>query len=468
MNQEEIFQLIIRHTQEVLPGLEQHSFQHSDQLQDLGANSVDRAEIVMLVLDSLSLKIPRVETFGPNNIGELADLLHAKLSAAQGNFIRALLGAESSFSVMQRPGRQRDSAFLGAEIASLQMPTEIARQTLRRASFSTQVALSTLHEAWHDARLNEVDPARIGLIVGGSNIQQRDLMLAHDAYATRSEFLSPTYGVSFMDTDLCGFCTEQFGICGLAYTVGGASASGQLAIIQAMQAVQTGQVDTCIALGALMDLSFWECRGLRNLGAMGSDRYAQEPALACRPFDRNRDGFIYGECCGVVVVEAATAAQQRAVKPYAWLAGWGLVMDAQQNPNPSVDGEVKAMQMALQRAACTPERIDYINPHGTGSPLGDETELKAIHACQLSHAYLNTTKSIIGHGLSAAGIVEVVATLLQMQAGRLHPTRNLDDPIDPSLNWVGQHSVAHSVDTALTLSMGFGGINTALCLRRYD
>ncbi len=386
----------------------------------------------------------------------------------QGNFIRALLDSESSFGVMQRPGRQRDSAFLGAEIASLQIPDEIARQSLRRASFSTQVALSTLHEAWHDARLNEVDPARIGLIVGGSNIQQRDLVLAHDAYATRSEFLSPTYGVSFMDTDLCGFCTEQFGIRGLAYTVGGASASGQLAIIQAIQAVQTGQVDTCIALGALMDVSFWECRGLRNLGAMGSDRYAQEPALACRPFDRNRDGFIYGECCGVVVVEAATAAQQRAVKPYAWLSGWGLVMDAHQNPNPSVDGEVKAMQMALQRAECTPERIDYINPHGTGSPLGDETELKAIHACQLSHAYLNTTKSIIGHGLSAAGIVEVVATLLQMQAGSLHPTRNLDDPIDPSLNWVRQHSVAHSIDTALTLSMGFGGINTALCLRRYD
>ncbi|CAN93341.1 MULTISPECIES: beta-ketoacyl synthase N-terminal-like domain-containing protein [Sorangium] len=383
-------------------------------------------------------------------------------------FARALLRGESAFGVMQRPGRQKGTAFLGAEIASLQVPEGMAPQTLRKASFSARVALATLHEAWRDARLDDVDPRRIGLIVGGSNVQQRDLVLAHEEYAGRADFLRPTYGVSFMDTDLCGFCTEQFGIRGLAYTAGGASASGQLAIIQAIQAVQAGHVDVCIALGALMDISFWECQGLASLGAMGSERHAAAPERACRPFDRARDGFIYGECCGAVVVEALPRAARRGVRPYAWLSGWGIAMDANRNPDPSLDGEVEAIRRALRCAGCAPADIDYVNPHGTGSVVGDETELEALRACGLSHARLNATKSLVGHGLSAAGAVEVIATLLQMQEGRLHPSRNLDDPIDPSFNWVRGEAVAHTMKTALTLSMGFGGINTALCLRKYS
>ncbi|WP_277620432.1 beta-ketoacyl synthase N-terminal-like domain-containing protein, partial [Chromobacterium sphagni] len=200
----------------------------------------------------------------------------------------------------------------------------------------------------------------------------------------------------------------------------------------------------------------------------GSDRFAEQPELACRPFDRDRDGFIYGECCGVVVVESEASAQRRGAVPYARLAGWGVAMDANRQPDPSPEGEARAIRMALQRAGRAAIDIDYVNTHGTGAPLGDETELRAIQSCGLSHAYLNATKSIVGHGLSAAGAVEIVATLLQMKAGRLHPTKNLVDPIAPSLNWVRERSVASAIDTALTLSMGFGGINTALCLRSYS
>ena len=382
-------------------------------------------------------------------------------------FARGLFDGSQAFGVMRRPGRQKDTSFLGAEISSLVYPEGLSRQALRTASFSAQVALATLSEAWEDAHLGEVDPARIGLIVGGSNFQQRDLVLTHEAYAGRTPYLRPTYGLSFMDTDVCGLSTAQFGIRGAAHTVGGASASGQVAIIQAIQAVQNHEVDACIALGALMDLSYWECQALRSLGAMGSNRYAHDPASACRPFDRDRDGFIYGECCGAIVVEREASAARGGVQPYARLSGWGIVMDGNRNPDPSLKGEVRAIQTALQRAGCAPREIDYVNPHGTGSLIGDETELQAIVACQLSNASLNATKSITGHGLSAAGAVEVIATLLQMRAGRLHPTRNLDHPIDPSLNWVRQESVARRIDTALTLSMGFGGINTALCLRKY-
>lgn len=382
-------------------------------------------------------------------------------------FANALLEGKHAFGVMQRPGRQRESSYIGAEIGEIAFSPDITQRTLRACSLSAQAALVVLQEAWLEARLSDVDPRRIGLIVGGSNVQQRELAQNHEAYHNRPEFLRPTYGLSFMDSDLCGFCTAQFGIRGLAYTVGGASASGQLAIVQAAQAVLMKQVDVCIALGALMDLSHWECRGLRALGAMGSDRFADEPALACRPFDRDHDGFIFGECCGAVVVESMDSSERRGVKPYATLCGWGIVMDGNRNPDPSLQGETQAIQNALDASGLSPAQIDYVNPHGTGSTAGDETELKALRSCGLAGACLNTTKSLIGHGLSAAGTVEVIATLLQMQAGRLHPSRNLENPIDSTLNWVRNEPVDHPTENALTLSMGFGGINTALCWQRH-
>lgn len=378
-------------------------------------------------------------------------------------FTTALLHGQTAFHIMQRPGRQCESAYIGAEISNIVFSPQIARQTLRAASLSAQAALAVLQEAWDEARLSEVNPCRIGLIIGGSNLQQRELVQAHDGYRNRSMFLRPTYGLSFMDSDLCGFCTAQFGIRGLAYTVGGASASGQLAVIQAAQAVLTNQVDVCIALGALMDVSHWECRGLCALGAMGSERYAGEPALACRPFDCHHDGFIFGESCAAVVIESLQSSQARGMKSYAALWGWGIAMDGNRNPDPSLDGEIRVIQNALDASGWQPAQIDYVNPHGTGSIAGDETELQALHACGLTHAYINATKSLVGHGLTAAGTVEVVATLMQMQAGQLHPSRNLEDPIDTGFNWVKQKPVNHQIENALTLSMGFGGINTALC-----
>lgn len=316
--------------------------------------------------------------------------------------------------------------------------------------------------------MDDTDSSRIGLVVGGSNFQQRETLEVYESYQDRSGFISPAFGLSFMDSDLCGICTDQFGITGLAYTVGGASASGQLAVIHAIQQVLSGEVDTCIALGALMDLSYMECEALRALGAMGTDKYADEPEKACLLFDRNRDGFIYGESCGALVIERRETALQRGVKPYAALPGWSIKLDGNRNPDPSLEGEIHVIQKALGRAGLSPEDIDYINPHGTGSFIGDETELKALRACGLSHAYINATKSITGHGLSAAGIVEIISVLLQMKKSALHPSRNLDHPIDDSFHWVNEKSISYRIKNALSLSMGFGGMNTAVCIQNIE
>ncbi len=383
-------------------------------------------------------------------------------------FARALFAGDAAFVVMRRPGRQAESAHLGAEIDEISLSPPLPPQTLRGMSLSTQAAMAVLQEAWDEARLAEVDGRRIGLVVGGSNFQQREQWRVQEAYRERLAVLRPSYALSFMDTDLCGFCTAHFGIRGMAYTVGAASASGQLAIVQAAQAVASGQVDVCIALGALMDLSHWECRAFRAIGAMGSDRFAHEPDRACRPGDRDRDGFIFGECCGAVVVESPESARRRGLAPYAGLRGWGVTMDATRNPAPSLEGEEAAIRTALEAAAWSPAHVDYVNLHATGSMIGDDTEARALQGCGLAGAHVNATKSLTGHGLSAAGVVEVVATLLQMRAGRLHPTRNLENPVDETLNWVTGRSRECSLEAAVKLSFGFGGVNTATCWERLD
>lgn len=392
----------------------------------------------------------------------------------------ALLAGAHRFDVLRRPGRQWPLApqpegapepaatrFLGAEADAPALPPDAPAGLLRTASLSSHMAVATLHEAWQDARLDGVDPRRIGLVVGGSNFQQRELVLAQAAAARRFQFLRPTYAMSYMDSDLCGICSEIFHIGGSAITVGGASASGQLAVLQAAEAVQSGQVDVCIALGAMMDLSCYELQAFRSLGAMGSERFADNPALAYRPFDSARDGFLFGECCAAVVVERAGHAAPRGAAPYARLAGWSVQVEGNRNPNPSLQGEVDVMRQALARAGWQPQSIDYINPHGSGSLIGDATELEALKAVGLQGARINSTKSITGHGLSAAGAVEIVATLLQMRAGQLHPSRNLEQPIDMDFEWVGERAASHRIERALTISVGFGGINTALCLQRF-
>lgn len=390
-------------------------------------------------------------------------------------FISALLQGNNHFDVMKRPGRQvpidkemkgQLIPFFGAEISNLALPKFITKQQLRTASFSTHVALATLNEAWHEAQLDDIAPERIGLIVGGSNFQQRELMQIYATYQNRVDYIRPSYGMSFMDTDLCGSCTEIFGIKGFSYTLGGASASGQIAVIQAINAVQSGQVDVCIAMGVLMDLSYWECQGFRSLGAMGSNRYAHNPELACRPFDTDRDGFIYGEACGAVVIQKSDLERCKEVVPYAQLKGWAMGMDGNRYTSPSLEGEMNVIRKALQQAQFSGTQIDYINPHGTGSIIGDAIELDAIAQCGLRDAYINATKSIIGHSLSAAGTVELIATLLQMKIGKLHSSRNLDNPINRDFNWVNEKVMNSSIKNTINLSLGFGGINSAIVLQK--
>lgn len=355
-----------------------------------------------------------------SNIDIVATGLGVVSNIGQGKqaFAQALWQGEHNFAELKRAGRQADNPevanFIGAEIDQFTPPKQVSRGMLRTASLSAQLALTAIDEAWQEAQLDGIDSNRIGLVVGGSNVQQRELVLTQQKYAERSQFIRPTYGLSFMDSDICGLCSEVFAIKGMAYTIGGASASGQVAIIEAAEAVKSGRVDVCIAVGAMMDLSHWELQGFRAIGAMGSNQFAATPALACRPYDQDRDGFIFGENCAAIVIERADL--NRNINAYGQMKGWGMAMDANRNPDPSQQGEMTVIAKSLAMAGWQSEDIDYVNPHGTGSPIGDETEIAALTQSGLQHAYVNTTKSITGHGLTAAGAVETVATLLQLKA----------------------------------------------------
>lgn len=381
-------------------------------------------------------------------------------------FSASLKNGRAAFGYMQREGRCYEDAFIGAELGFLALPDWMEKWDQNGISLTGKAALLTSSEAWADAELDKVDPYRIGLVVGGSNVQQRHLHNMREKRRGSPYFIQPSYALNFMDSDICGMCTEVFGIRGMSYTLGGASASGQMAVIQAAQSVMCGVIDVCVVIGALTDLSYWECYAFSSLGAMGSVRFADAPENACRPFDQQRDGFIFGEACGALVIEKHDHALGRGVKIRGVMNGWSVAMDANRNPDPSLEGEITVINQALDRSGIKASQIDYVNPHGSGSVLGDNTELAALGECGLRKAAINTTKSLTGHSLTAAGCIEIISTLIQMEQGFLHPCLNLDSPVREDFNWVKNTVQSADIKQALSLSYGFGGVNTALCISR--
>ncbi|MDJ0933261.1 beta-ketoacyl synthase N-terminal-like domain-containing protein [Breoghania sp.] len=384
-------------------------------------------------------------------------------------FRKGLLDAPNLFSVLKREGREAadgEIPFIGVEL--LDLPETLPPRLARTASFPARVALTVLEEAWSDAGLDGIDPDRIGLVVGGTNLMAREQALAARSYADRLAYVPPRHGHMFLDTDIGGLCASRFPIRGFCQTVGAASASGSVAIIEAMSAIRSGRVDVCIALGALQDLSAHDLHAMRSLGAMGSARFSEEPGRACRPMDADHDGFIYGEASAALVLTRSEWAG--AGKIYGTLLGAGHVADGTRGPEPNSAGQVRAAELALREAGLAAADIDYVNGHATSTSAGDIAELETWRALDLAHARINATKSIFGHGLSAAGAIETTAVLIQMQAGHLHPTRNLDNPLDAGLNWVGPGAgaVLHDIRHALKFSFGFGGIDTALVIAAPD
>lgn len=340
-----------------------------------------------------------------------------------------------------------------------------------RAPFVIQTSILSALQAWEQASLFDNPPlaSRIALIIAGQNSTQNHQYGLISAFRENPEYLSPRYALEFLETNQVGVLSELFGIEGEGLVVGGASATGNVGLIKGHQLVESGMVDLCLVVGVVAELSPLDIQGFINIGAMGGKAYIDKATEACRPFDTNHEGFIYGQASAAIIIEATSSSSLRNVLPLAEIGGGIIVLDGNSSANPSKNGELKAMTGALLKARLSVTDIDYINTHGSSSPLGDKTEAAAILKLLGAHTpnvWLNATKGLTGHCLYSAGMVEAIATILQMKEGFLHPNKNLNEPIDKKLKFCGDKFVKYKVKAALSTSFGFGGINTCIVIKR--
>ncbi len=342
---------------------------------------------------------------------------------------------------------------------------EAARKAAGRAPFPLQVAAAASLEAWERAGLHTepIPDDRLGLIVAGNNLNGRHAENQRACFEQHPAYLPGKFALNFQDTDHVGTLSQILGITGEGCTVGGASASGNLAIVHASRLIELGAVDACLVVGALADLSRMEIQSFLNIGAMACR--SEDPTHVAPPFDCSHNGFVLGQGCACLVLESAASAARRGAMVYAKLAGYAIRLDGNRLADPSEQGEAAVMAGAIQRADLVPSDVTYMNTHGSGSPLGDQIELASLRRVFGSAAgapWLNATKALTGHCLGAAAVLEAVATVIQMQEGFLHPNVGLCQPIDAQFRFTGGHAKPARIAVAQSNSFGFGGINSSI------
>jgi 3-oxoacyl-[acyl-carrier-protein] synthase II len=269
-----------------------------------------------------------------------------------------------------------------------------------------------------------------------------------------------------------GYVSIEFGLKGPNSAVVTACSTGAHAIGDAARLVALGDAEVMVAGGTESPVNRMALAGFAALRAL-STGFNNDPTRASRPYDKARDGFVMGEGAGVVVLEALEHAKARGAKIYGELIGYGLSGDAYHitAPAPDGDGAYRCMSMAMKRAGVTPDDIDYINAHGTSTPLGDEIELGAVERLVGNAAgriSMSSTKSCIGHLLGAAGAVEAIFSILAIRDSVAPPTINLDNPsVDSPIDLVPLQARKREIGTALSNSFGFGGTNASLIFRRH-
>jgi len=269
-----------------------------------------------------------------------------------------------------------------------------------------------------------------------------------------------------------GYVSIEHGLKGPNSAVVTACSTGAHAIGDAGRLVALGDADVMVAGGAESPVNRMSLAGFGALRAL-STGFNDEPTRASRPYDKDRDGFVMGEGAGVLVLEALEHAKARGAKIYAELTGYGLSGDAYHitAPAPDGDGAFRCMAMAMKRAGIAPDDVDYINAHGTSTPMGDEIELGAVQRLVGNAAgriSMSSTKSCIGHLLGAAGAVEAIFSILAIRDGIAPPTINLDNPsVESPIDLVPHQARRREINTALSNSFGFGGTNASLIFRRY-
>ncbi len=337
-------------------------------------------------------------------------------------------------------------------------------------------AVAAADEAVKDSAYIPADDAareRIGIMVGSgigglNEIYETSIVLHEKGPRRVSPFFIPRSLINLAS----GQISIQHGYRGPNHAVVTACATGAHAIGDAARLIMLGDADMMLAGGAEAAVCRIGIAGFCALRAL-STGFNDTPTKASRPYDKGRDGFVMGEGAGVVMLEEYEHAKNRGAKIYAELIGYGLSGDAYHMTAPAEDGDggFRAMKMALTRAQIHPGQIDYINAHGTSTPMGDEIEIKGIKRLlgdAVNKVSISSTKSAIGHLLGAAGAVEAIYSILAMRDGVAPPTLNLDDPSDglQGIDLVPHKAKQRNIDIVLSNSFGFGGTNACLIFKK--
>jgi 3-oxoacyl-[acyl-carrier-protein] synthase II len=348
----------------------------------------------------------------------------------------------------------------------------------RKLDTFTMWALVATEEALRDAG---IDPAqeseeareRFGTIIGTGIGGITGIEEQHQAMLEKGpRRVSPHFVPKIMANAVSGQVAIRHGLLGTCYTTSSACASAGHAMGMAWRAIQLGDADVVVTGGSESATTPLSLAGFANMKALSTRN--DDPAAASRPFDKDRDGFVMGEGCGILVFEELERARKRGAKIYAEVKGFGSTDDAYHitAPEESGRGPARALREALRHARIPLETVDYVNAHGTSTPYNDAIETRAIklvfgdHAKQLA---VSSTKSMIGHLLGASAAVELVVTALSVYTGKVHPTRNYTTP-DPEcdLDYVPREAREIRVRNALSNSLGFGGHNVSICVGRVD
>lgn len=363
---------------------------------------------------------------------------------------------------------------VASEITDFDPTLYMDKKEAKRMDLFTQYAMAAASMAIEESGLDisKEDPFRIGVLIGSGiggiqTLEDQKVVLMEKGPSRVSPFFVPMM-ISNMAS---GQVAIKFGFQGFNECVTTACATANNAIGDAFHVVRNGLADVMITGGTEASMTQLAFAGFDSAKAMATD---PNPETACRPFDRDRNGFVMGEGAGILVIEELEHALSRGADIIAEIVGYGCTCDAYHitAPHPEGIGGIKAMEFALKDAGIKPEDIDYINAHGTSTPLNDPSETRVIKKVFGDHAYklsVSSTKSMTGHLLGAAGGIEAAITALALKDGFLPPTIHLDNPDEEcDLDYVPNKGRKKDIRYALSNALGFGGHNAVIVLKKYE
>ncbi|HYY76331.1 MAG TPA: beta-ketoacyl-ACP synthase II [Gaiellaceae bacterium] len=385
----------------------------------------------------------------------------------------ALVAGRSGVDVIRAFDASEFPVRIAAEVKDYDPSSATRPKEARKFDRNVLFALSAAKEALTDAGINGYAPERTGVVVGNCIGGFNELMRQHDVLRERGpDRVSPYFLANVLVDSPSGQLAIELGVRGPNYAVVSACATGSHAIGEAAELIRRGDADVVLAGGTescihpLILAGFCSMRGLATENGT--------PAKAARPFDAARAGFVIAEGAGIVVLEELQEARSRGARVYAEVLAYGASNDAHHmlQPDPESVGVADMMRAALARAKVAPETVDYVNAHGTGTPLGDLAETRAIKEVFGDHAYelaVSSTKSMTGHMFGAAGAVEAIASALAIHHRVIPPTINYETP-DPDcdLDYVPNEAREAEIRVALSNAMGLGGHNGCVLLGRVD